>query len=285
MSIKEYLKLKKLAAIFLIIRPVNALIGAVSVALGVVLAEPAAWTIQATLAVISSTLILAGANVINDFFDFEIDRINRPRRVLPSGRMTPREALALAIFLFATGNFFAIFASIPLAVLAITNTLLLVWYSADLKKRPASGNVVVSFASGVALVYGAMAGGSWKAGVVPGVFALLFHFGREVIKDIEDRLGDAHGQARTLPIVHGVTFARVVAGGALVLLLAATVVPWALDLYNDAYLFIILAGVYPVVIYALRQMWKDPSIASMRRLSAILKADMLVGLAAIYFGR
>jgi 4-hydroxybenzoate polyprenyltransferase len=130
-----------------------------------------------------------------------------------------------------------------------------------------------------------VAGGDWRAGVAPGVFAFLIHFGREIIKDIEDRLGDAQGRARTLPIVYGLSTARAAASGALVTLLVGTIVPRALDLYNDTYLFIILAGVFPVVLYTLRQMWKDPSIECMRRLSAILKADMLVGLAAIYFGR
>jgi geranylgeranylglycerol-phosphate geranylgeranyltransferase len=277
--------LQKAVAIVIIIRPVNAFIGALSVALGIILARPPAWSIQATLAMISAVSILAGANVINDYFDVEIDRINRPQRILPSGRMTRREALLLAIILFATGNFFSIFASIQLFGLAAITTSLLVWYSAVLKKQPLSGNVVVSFVSGVAFVYGALAGGNWQAGIAPGVFAFLFHVGREIIKDIEDRLGDARDGARTLPIVYGITIARIAASGAFVVLLICTLVPFALNVYNRTYLAIIIAGVYPIVLYAMRQMWKDPGVASMRRLSAILKADMLIGLAAIYLGQ
>jgi len=277
--------LQKAVAIFLIIRPVNAFIGALSVALGIILAKPATWTSQATLAMISAVSILAGANVINDYFDLEIDRINRPQRILPSGRMTRRGALLLAIILFATGNFFSIFASTRLFGLTALTTSLLFWYSAVLKKQPLSGNLVVSFVSGVTFVYGALAGGSWQAGIAPGVFAFLFHFGREIIKDIEDRPGDSQDGARTLPIVYGITTARVVASSAFIVLLICMLAPFALDVYGRTYLAVILAGVYPVVFYVLRQMWKDPSVASMRRLSAILKADMLVGLAAIYFGR
>jgi len=277
--------LQKAEAMFLITRPVNAFIGGLSVALGIILAKPVSWSLQATLAMISAVSILAGANVINDYFDLEIDRINRPQRILPSGRMTRREALLLAIILFATGNFFSIFAGIQLFGLAAFTTSLLVLYSALLKKQPLSGNVVVSFVSGAAFVYGALAGGNWQAGIAPAVFAFLFHFGREIIKDIEDRLGDSRDGARTLPIVYGITTARVVASSAFIFLLICTLVPFAFDVYNQTYLAIILAGVYPVVFYSLWKMWKDPSVASMRRLSAILKADMLVGLAAIYFGR
>lgn len=277
--------LKKLIAIILIIRPVNALIGALSVALGVLLAQPPRWSSATTLAVVSAVLILAGANVINDYFDIEIDRINRPRRMLPSGRLHRGEAKALAIFLFACGNFFSILAGAHLAALAFFTTLLLIWYSADLKKRPAAGNAAVSFVTGLTFFYGAAAGGYWRAGIAPASFAFLFHFGREIIKDIEDRLGDARVRARTLPLVYGVTVARRMASSAFFLLLMVTLMPFVLHYYDHTYLFIILGGVYPVVLYVLYQMWKDPSVESMRRLSAILKADMFVGLAAIFCGR
>ena len=277
--------LKKPLAVFLIIRPINVLIGALSVALGAALAQPPAWTSLLTQAVASAALILAGANVINDYFDVEIDRLNRPRRVLPSGRLSRSEALGLAIFLLAGGNFFSILATVQLAALALLTTLLLIWYSADLKKRVVVGNVVVSFVTGVAFLYGASAGGRWQAGVAPAGFAFLFHFGREIIKDIEDRVGDAHGRARTLPLVYGLKAAQRSATVALISLLITALVPFLLKHYDHTYLFIIVGGVYPVVIYVLHQLWKDPSVASMRRLSAILKADMLVGLAAIFLGR
>ena len=275
----------KLLAVLLIVRPVNLLIGALSVALGAWLAGPVPWVPVIGFAIASAASIQAGANVINDYFDLEIDRINRPSRMLPSGRLARGEALRLAIFLFACGNIISILAGIPLLTLALLTTGLLVWYSADLKKRPAAGNVAVSLATGMAFVFGAVAGGDWLAGAVPGMFAFLFHFGREIIKDIEDRAGDASGQARTLPLVYGIPLARRVAAGAFILLLMVTPVPFYLRYYDVTYLLMILIGVYPVVLYALHQMWKDPSARSMRRISAVLKADMLIGLAAIFLGR
>lgn len=230
-------------------------------------------------------LILAGANVINDYFDVEIDRINRPRRMLPSGRLQRSEALALAIFLFVCGNFFSIFLDSALVALAMLTTLLLIWYSVDLKKRPVVGNVVVSAVAGIAFLFGAAGGGEWRAGLVPAIFAFLFHFGREIIKDIEDRLGDARARARTLPLVYGLGAARRAAASAFLVLLMVTPAPFLLDYYDHIYLLIILGGVYPVVLFALYQMWKDPSVESMHRLSGLLKADILLGLAAIFLGR
>ncbi len=277
--------LAKRIAFFLITRPLNAAIGALSVVLGAALAQPPRWSAVMTCAVISAMLILAGANVINDYYDIDIDRINRPQRMLPSGRLHRREALGLAIFLFACGFFFSILTTTSLAAMAVLTTGALIWYSADLKRRPISGNVVVSAVTAVAFLYGAQAGGRWQAGIAPATFAFLMHLGREIIKDIEDRLGDAHGQARTLPLVYGLTTAQWSASVALGALLLIILVPFWRGEYNRTYLLIILGGVYPVLLHALYRLWKDPSAGSMRRVSAMLKADMLVGLAAIFWGR
>jgi geranylgeranylglycerol-phosphate geranylgeranyltransferase len=125
----------------------------------------------------------------------------------------------------------------------------------------------------------------WRAGIFPALFSFLFHFGREVIKDIEDQDGDRAMQARTLPLAYGLTAAQTAATGAFVLLLIVTFAPFYLGLYGVAYWWIIVLGVYPVLILALGVLWKNPAPARMRQISAALKADMLVGLAAIYFGR
>jgi geranylgeranylglycerol-phosphate geranylgeranyltransferase len=275
----------KQIAVLLVTRPLNVAIGALSVALGAALAQPPRWSVEMACAVISAALILAGANVINDYFDIDIDRINRPQRMLPSGRLHRGEALGLAIFLFACGFFFSILTTTSLATIAVLTSGALIWYSADLKRRPIVGNVAVSAVTAVAFLYGAQAGGRWQAGITPATFAFLMHLGREIIKDIEDRLGDAHGQARTLPLVHGLTAAQWSASVALAALLLIILVPFWRGEYNRTYLLITLGGVYPVVLHALYRLWKEPSAASMRRVSAMLKADMLVGLAAIFWGR
>ena len=52
-------------------------------------------------------LVAAGGNVVNDIYDIEVDKINRPHRALPSGRMTVRQAWAYVGFLSILGIFFA----------------------------------------------------------------------------------------------------------------------------------------------------------------------------------
>jgi geranylgeranylglycerol-phosphate geranylgeranyltransferase len=267
------------------------------------LVQPFHFTSPVVAAMISTMLITAGANVINDYYDLDIDRINRPQRILPAGRLTPRAALFFAIFLFVCGNFFSIFINKTAAFIAAGSSMALAIYSWKLKRQPVTGNLTVSLITALAFIYGALAAqaglsrlalptensgtwsSDWRAGIFPAVFSFLFHFGREVIKDIEDQAGDRAMQARTLPLAYGLTAAQTAATGAFVLLLIVTFAPFYLGLYGVVYWWIILLGVYPVLILALGVLWKNPAPARMRQISAALKADMLVGLAAIYFGR
>jgi heme O synthase-like polyprenyltransferase len=91
--------------------------------------------------------------------------------------------------------------------------------------------------------------------------------------------------ARTLPLVYGLTAAQASATAAFAALIIATLLPFYLGIYNATYLWIVTGGVDLVLAAAIYALWKNPSPPRMRLLSAALKADMLVGLAAIYFGR
>ncbi|MDZ7305268.1 MAG: UbiA family prenyltransferase, partial [candidate division KSB1 bacterium] len=198
----------------------------------------------------------------------------------------------------------------------VASSILVIVYSLWLKRQPISGNLAVSATTALAFIYGALAAhvglsarpaapeeilsassmkeavtstsawtGDWRAGIFPAIFAFLFHFGREVIKDIEDQIGDRAMQARTLPLVYGLTAAQTAATSAFILLIAATLVPFYFGIYGRTYLWIILFGVDAVVILTIYFLWKNPTQRCMRQLSAVLKADMLVGLAAIYLGQ
>lgn len=304
--------LQTLFAFFLITRPLNVAIAGLSIFLAAILATPAGaqsfhFNLSVVCAILSGMLIAAGANVINDLCDVDIDKINRPQRVLPSGKMTQKTARRLMIFLFACGNFFSIFINWAATMVAAATSLLLIVYSVWLKRQPLSGNFAVSAASALAFIYGALAvpisgneamnalmqpllpwrswTSGWRAGIFPAVFSFLFHFGREVIKDIEDQSGDRTVQARTLPLAYGLTAAQIAATISFVLLMVVMPVPYHFGIYNAIYLRIVLCGVDFVLIIALYFLWKQPAPHRLRQISGVLKADMLVGLAAIYFGR
>jgi geranylgeranylglycerol-phosphate geranylgeranyltransferase len=312
--------LRKLFAVLHITRPLNVAITGLSILLAAALVRPSAGqtfelTSPIAFAILSGMLIAAGANVINDLCDIDIDKINRPQRVLPSGKLSTSSALAVTIFLFVCGNFFSIFINLAAVTVAAATSILVIVYSRWLKRQPVTGNLAVSAATALAFIYGALAAqiglsarpvasvemlgaslmenrmnirswtGDWRAGIFPAVFSFLFHFGREVIKDLEDQIGDKAVRARTLPLAYGLTIAQSTATAAFGLLIAVTWLPYCFGLYGSVYLWIVVLGVDSVLLFAIYWLWKCPQPNHMRKASAILKADMLVGLAAIYWGQ
>ncbi|MCL4704302.1 geranylgeranylglycerol-phosphate geranylgeranyltransferase [bacterium] len=290
--------MKNLSAYFLITRPLNVLIAGISILLAAGLVRPFIFSANVVCALLAGMLITAGANVINDVYDVAIDRINKPARMLPSGRMNIASARRYAIILFASGVIFSIFASLAGAAIACATSVLLIAYSIWLKRQPLTGNLAVSLATALSFLFGALAAaegakalqqtdlpfGDWRPGIFPAVFSFLFHFGREVVKDIEDQAGDRAVGAQTLPLAWGMRAAQIVASMAFILLAGVVLLPHVLGVYHAPYLWLILLGVYPVIGFAMFQLWKNPDAARMRLTSGLLKADMLVGLLAIYAG-
>jgi geranylgeranylglycerol-phosphate geranylgeranyltransferase len=270
---------------FIIIRPLNVFLGMLTVFVGALLAGPLSPIHRVVFACVSAGLIMAGANVINDFFDVEIDRVNKPFRPLPAGRIRPRTALIFSTILFALGFFLSIFIQFFSVFVAALTVVGLIVYSAWLKRTFLWGNIAVSFFSALAFVYGALSVGDVKASWIPATFAFFFHLGREIIKDVEDRVADASSHAQTLPILLGERRALIASTVAFAILISFTFIPYALGIYGKGYFWTVLLGVDLVILFALIWMWKRPDPTTLRRVSALLKLDIFVGLIALYLGQ
>jgi len=268
----------------LLTRPVNVLIGAASVFVGALLTGRLQPTINVILACFSGALIMAAGNAINDYFDRHIDAVNCPHRPIPSGRVSPNRARALAMILFAFGFYVSIFVGSAAAAIAGFACLALVLYSLKLKRVCLAGNLLVSLLSASAFCYGAVAVGTWRAAIFPALFAFLFHLGREIIKDLEDREGDRVHGAATLPVRFGRTPALLVVTGVFTLLMAVTVLPYYQGVYDYDYFVTVLLGVDLIVALLLVALWRCSTDTCLHRVSVILKMDMIIGLVAIYVG-
>jgi geranylgeranylglycerol-phosphate geranylgeranyltransferase len=229
--------------------------------------------------------ILAGGNVVNDLYDVETDRINQPTRPLVTGAVSPRTAWAAALLLFGIGIASAWQLGPAMFAVASLAAGLLVLYSAKLKRTLLWGNLTVSFLGGLAFLYGGMAVGKMRGAVVPAILAFLFHLGREILKDAEDRIGDGATRANTLAVRFGARRAFGLTTAVFGILILFTPLPFLFNMYSSSYLWTVLVGVDTVLAYVVWSMWKDGSSRNLARLSRILKADMLVGLLAIVLGR
>lgn len=217
-----------------LLRPFNAVLSLAAVALGAVLAagrDAFDAPLPLALAVVSAALIGSASNALNDVVDLKIDRVNRPDRPIPSGAISVRAARGLWVGLSALGVATGAAVSPALGAIALVSGLLLWVYNVRLKGTPGPGNVVASAVIAAALLYGALAVGEVSSAVWQGValtFALVL--GREIVKDVEDAVGDAAHGARTLAVALGERRAAALALGILALTLAALPLPAALGL-------------------------------------------------------
>lgn len=187
-----------------IIRPLNCLFSAVCVLFGAYFLQAIQPAAPIMWAAVSAFLIAAAGYVINDFFDLEIDLINRPERMLPQKKISPQVAYLWAVLLFLAGLFTAVLTGEKYCIiLAFINTLLLFYYAKYFKKMLLIGNLIVAYLAGSTFIFGAIAGNNLARGIIPAAFALLYTLIRELIKDAEDIEGDKILGARTIPILWG----------------------------------------------------------------------------------
>ena len=219
-------------------------------------------------------------NAWNDIRDVAADRVNRPTRPLPSGRVSR----GTADFILFAGTLLGVAAAALVSgrqVLAALAALAVMFvYSPLLKPRPFVGNVAVALVAGSPPFYGALAVGAPAAGLVPWILAAWLHFVREVVKDVEDEIGDRAIGRRTLPIAIGQRPALVVAAGvALLFVPASLLLPWKAG-YAGPYFLIALLAQMAVLVAATWLL-----LGRVKNVSTILKGAMVIGLIALVAGK
>jgi len=161
-----------------------------------------------------AALLNAGNNALNQIYDLEIDRVNKPTRPLPSGRLTMGEvwtftaatyvlALALA-WLVAPGGRHECFWLVAIAVVC---TFLYSIPPPRTKRLGIWANVTIAIPRGTLLKVAGWSSVKTIVGVEPwyiGAIFGLFLLGATTTKDFADMEGDRLGGCRTLPIQYGV---------------------------------------------------------------------------------
>jgi 4-hydroxybenzoate polyprenyltransferase len=170
--------------------------------------------VYALIGVTMAAVLNAASNALNQIYDLEIDRINKARRPLPSGRLTPGAAwvftvtcyaVALALaWLVAPGGRHECF---WIVLLAAASTVAYSVPPFRTKRLGIWANITIAIPRGVLLKVAGWSAVKTVAGVEPwfigGIFG-LFLLGASTTKDFADMQGDARGGCRTLPIVYGV---------------------------------------------------------------------------------
>ncbi len=271
-------------------RAPNCLLAAVGVVIGAWMTWFEPVLLDTALAAVATLFVCAAGNIVNDMRDIEIDRHNRPDRVLVTGEIDTLSALKLAVALqIAALVLGAVVNLIVLGVVAVAS-LLVHAYNLKLKRLPVTGNLVIAALGALTFLTGGLAIDADLTWVLPGplipaVFALLLHFCREIIKDAEDIDGDMAAGVRTLPQMIGVQTSVAVVLVLTLILVLLTYIPVLYGWFNDYYKILAVYIVGLPLLALLIFVWGNPSKTMLRVASTGLKVAMALGAVALLVGQ
>lgn len=272
-----------------ILRPGNAVMGAISIILVALIDRT--LSIPIILAMIAVFFETAAGNVINDYFDYNIDLVNKPERPIPSGRISLKNGRNYAYLLFMAGTVCGFLISyltnnwIPFIIVLLADIILYL-YAYKLKTTPAIGNLAVGFMTGFGFVFGGFTINNPSiitTSIFLGFFAFVMTTAREIIKDIEDVEGDKKDGARTLPILIGKRTPAIIA---IILIIIDCVLCPLLYVYNIFGIFylIIIAIAVILFIYSAILISKSQDEATAHKSSKFLKIGMLIAFLSFALG-
>jgi 4-hydroxybenzoate polyprenyltransferase len=262
-------------------------------------------TLSFILLCFASLFIAAAGYIINDYFDINIDEVNKPQKMVVDKIIHRRWAIAWH-FIFSTSGIILTALALPFfekwyLVLANMGCVALLWfYSTNFKKNLLIGNIVISLLTSWAILIIFFSKVSVTDAIDPGSvsqvkffrfaflyagFAFVSSLIREAIKDIEDREGDARYGCRTMPIAWGVNAAKVyVAVWMIVLIIMLCIIQvyilqfkwWWPVAYCVLFIIVPLLSIFS-------RLFKASSTEEYHRLSRRIKLVMLTGILSMVF--
>ncbi|MDX2068173.1 MAG: geranylgeranylglycerol-phosphate geranylgeranyltransferase [Haliscomenobacter sp.] len=262
--------------------------------------NPRLKTLDFCFLVLATLCTTACGYIINDLYDYEMDLHNRKSKVIVNVKISAKSCIWIYALLGYSGFLLSLYLAfrigqVYMISLYILSFGLLYLYTKTLKKRPLLGNILVSlFCAGVAgLVWLAELPG-WRAlqNVVPQTaqalqsviiwycaFAFLSTLFREIVKDLEDKIGDEAAGCRTFPIAAGDNAAKYLAisVAALLLISLGGLYIYQFPGFSTRFFLGALIGVVAPLIYAIYLLQKAQKPSDYHHISNLAKGVMLAG--------
>ena len=260
-----------------------------------------------TLLIVATVSIAAGGYVINDYFDIKIDRINRPDQLIVTRSVSKPVAVRLSVSLSAIGTLCGIAAawllrSMSLAIVFVLIPGLLWFYSSSYKRLFVIGNLTIALLAGLTPFIVAMANVAqlklqyalilpyiplehdlyaWLGGFA--LFAFLLTWIREIVKDLQDQMGDRELECHTLPIVWGELWTKVFVTALFVVTLSLVaylwyaVLPFPHTWHHLSTRYIVFGIVIPMIC-SLVLLWSAKIPSDYKTCQQVVKFTMLLGM-------
>ena len=235
--------------------------------------------------IILTVLCFAGAsNILNDILDVHIDRVNRPDRVLPSGRLKILDALIVMIVLYGSGIMACTYLN-PLGrqIALITVLPLLVLYTPLFKRLPFIGNIVVGSILGFVFIFteGALHGNADQMWI-PFFLASALSTIRELCKDAADIKGDSIDNLQTFPRKFGLISTLWLLRILTSMLCILAIIPYTSGRYGIIYFIILIICVEIPLLYSMFLVLSEKSgSAAYSKTAKTLKGVTIAGMLVI----
>ncbi|MEP6582969.1 MAG: geranylgeranylglycerol-phosphate geranylgeranyltransferase [Ginsengibacter sp.] len=255
------------------------------------------------LLVAASVCIAAAGYIINDYFDLNIDLINKPSKLIIDRYIKRRWAIVLHVTLSFVGFILSLYVGYKLWNFYIPFfnlvAILALWlYSTTFKKKLLIGNILISLLSAWVILVLILAEYRFQSGA-PDVhwrrllkvsfiyagFAFVISLVREVIKDMEDMPGDAKYGCRTMPIVWGLPVSKVFTAVWIVVLACGIIIIqfYVLQLgWWFSAIYSLIAILIPLL-WVLRKLYEAKTQEQFHSLSTAVKLIMLTGILSMSF--
>ena len=259
------------------------------------------------LILLATVFIAAGGYVINDYFDVKIDRINRPDEVIVTWSVSKPAAMRLSLCFSGIGILCgiitaALLRSFTLGILFIIIPGLLWFYSSSYKRLFMVGNLIIALLAGMTPMLVAMANVAilqlrygtilsytslvhdlyaWLGGFA--LFAFLLTWIREIVKDMQDQMGDRELECHSMPVVWGENGTKIFVTCLIVLTLAVIghlwyhVLPFPIGWTSLSTRYIALGIVTPLL-GVLGLLWTAKIPSDYKTCQQLVKFTMLIGM-------
>ena len=256
---------------------------------------------------LATVLIAGGGYVINDYFDVKIDRINRPDEVVVTRTVSKPGAMRLSMTLSGTGIACGIAAAVMLRSLTIGILFVLIpgllwFYSSSYKRLFMVGNLIIALLAATTPMVVAMANVAilqlryetilpfttlphdlyaWLGGFA--LFAFLLTWIREIIKDLQDQMGDRELECHSMPVVWGETWTKVFVTLLFAVTLALIGYLWWVVLpfphsWRDLSTRYIALGIVTPMLGAIGLLWSAKIPSDYKTCQQVVKLTMLLGM-------
>ncbi len=256
------------------------------------------------LLILGTALISMGGYVINDYFDTRIDEINKPGKVVVGKTISRHKAMQFHQFLTISGVICGLYVawqtrSFTIAALFVFIPGLLWFYSSTYKRQFFIGNLIVATITACVPFIIAITEGQFlrlaygdivvRSGVIAdiykwvgffAIFAFTLTILREMVKDLEDEKGDRELECRTVPIVFGAQWTKVVVTlFTVALIVAINYVIFGLRLFVNYPLLqnFLLYGVCAPLVFFIMMLFRSNSAKEYALSQSILKFIMIIG--------